>query len=78
MTTSFSGHFDGKVLVPNQPVDLPTNCDLSIQVAPRPSKDPELTVDWLLRQIDSLPLDETWPADGAEQHDHYLYGTPKR
>ncbi len=25
--------------------------------------------------------DEVWeqmPADGAEQHDHYLYGTPKR
>jgi len=25
--------------------------------------------------------DETWeqlPADGAEQHDHYIYGTPKR
>lgn len=19
-----------------------------------------------------------WPTDGAEQHDHYLYGTPKR
>ena len=25
--------------------------------------------------------DEAWadvPADGADQHDHYLYGTPKR
>jgi Arc/MetJ-type ribon-helix-helix transcriptional regulator len=28
----------------------------------------------------SIP-DEEWaklPADGAEQHDHYIYGTPKR
>ena len=27
-----------------------------------------------------VPLEEweTLPADGAEQHDHYLYGSPKR
>ncbi|MGD9856456.1 MAG: antitoxin family protein [Planctomycetaceae bacterium] len=21
---------------------------------------------------------DAWPADGASQHDHYIYGTPKR
>jgi predicted DNA-binding antitoxin AbrB/MazE fold protein len=28
----------------------------------------------------SLPPEvvDAWPTDGASQHDHYLYGTPKR
>lgn len=29
--------------------------------------------------IDRIAVDvPDWPADGAAQHDHYLYGTPKR
>ncbi len=34
-----------------------------------------------LGEISSRVPDEMWaklPIDGAEQHDHYLYGTPKR
>jgi hypothetical protein len=34
-----------------------------------------------LRQRASHVPDEVWdqvPADGAEQHDHYLYGAPKK
>lgn len=32
--TKLTGHFDGKVLVPDQPVDLPTNERLVIHVEP--------------------------------------------
>ncbi len=30
--------------------------------------------------VSDIPPDilETLPTDGAEQHDHYIYGTPKR
>ena len=34
-----------------------------------------------IREIVSDVPDEVWermPVDGAEQHDHYLYGAPKR
>ena len=34
-----------------------------------------------IRQISSEVPDEEWaklPTDGAEQHDHYLYGSPKK
>jgi len=34
----------------------------------------------ILERSAAIP-DEEWaklPADGAEQHDHYIYGTPKR
>ena len=33
MTTAFRAHFDGKVIVPDEPVDLPTDCVLEIRVS---------------------------------------------
>jgi len=32
----------------------------------------------LAQQLESLPDDPDWPADGASQNDHYLYGSAKR
>ena len=32
----------------------------------------------LLEELRQLPENPDWPADGAAQHDHYLYGTPKQ
>ena len=32
----------------------------------------------LVRLTEHLPADADWPSDGAAEHDHYLYGTPKR
>lgn len=36
-----------------------------------------LMVEELLKDIPDEDL-ERMPTDGAEQHDHYIYGTPKR
>jgi len=32
----------------------------------------------LLKALEALPDNPDWPVDGAAQHDHYLYGLPKR
>ncbi len=32
----------------------------------------------LIDRLDEMPADPTWPEDGSSQHDHYLFGTPKR
>lgn len=32
----------------------------------------------LAQALEGLPFDPNSPTDGAAQHDHYLYGTPKR
>ena len=32
MTTTLIAHFDGKVIVPDEPVELPTDCPLEIRV----------------------------------------------
>jgi len=72
-------HFDGKVLVPDEPVDLPVNCALEAQVKPVESdRLEERPLMKLVKLLEELPDNPDWPSDGAAQHDHYLYGLPKR
>jgi hypothetical protein len=80
--TVLKAHFDGKVLVPDEPVDLPVDCALEVHVLefnanpPIPSERRPLLK--FLQVLESLPDDPNSPIDGASQHDHYLYGVPKR
>jgi hypothetical protein len=80
--TTLKAHFDGKVLVPDEPVNLPVNRALKVQVEPvEPSAAPaseEKPLLKLLKAIEAMPSNPDWPPDGAAQHDHYLYGLPKR
>ena len=73
MTTKLTCHFDGKVLIPDQPVELPVGQPLQIHVE-MASPTPPRYADFLDLAAD-LP---DAPADLAGQHDHYLYGSPKR
>jgi len=71
-------HFDGKVLVPDEPVDLPVNCALEVELKPvRKSAGAEKALTRLLALARQFPA-RGGVADGAAQHDHYLYGLPKR
>ena len=75
---AFKAHFDGKVIVPEEPLNLPVNQRLIVQVQPAEaatSDDEESVFDWILKN----PIDDpSLPVDLSEQHDHYLYGTPKK
>jgi hypothetical protein len=47
---------------------------------PRPREDSRPIWEIITELSSEIPMEE-WaklPADGAEQHDHYLYGSPKR
>jgi hypothetical protein len=73
MTQTITGHFDGKVIVPDQAVELPVGQPLRIRV--------ELADASASRFADLLQLAADLPdvpTDLAAQHDHYLYGSPKR
>ncbi len=69
-----SAHFDGKVIVPDEPLDLPPNQALILQIQAVGSKDDsaeESSLAWIAANaVDSDAL----PADLADQHDRYLYG----
>jgi hypothetical protein len=68
-----SAHFDGKVIVPDEPLDLPPNQALILQIEPVSGEDApaeESSLAWIAANaIDSPVL----PEDLADCHDHYLY-----
>ena len=73
MSTVFSAHFDGRVIVPDQPVSLPIGEKLQLRLE-IPSDQPGQFGDLAAFAAD---LPES-PGALSVQHDHYLYGTPKR
>jgi hypothetical protein len=76
----FNAHFDGKVIVPEQAVDLPRDQSFVVHVeafagtSPAVENSPQPALQWLAENA----VDDQLPIDLSAQHDHYLYGTPKR
>jgi hypothetical protein len=71
------GHFDGKVIVPDQPIDLLPGQEVIAHVEPvtESGEEPQSALDWLL---DHAIDDPSLPSDLSVNLDHYLYGTPKQ
>jgi hypothetical protein len=69
-----SAHFDGKVIVPDEPLDLPPNQALVLEIRAVDGQDvsiDESSLAWIAANaVDSDAL----PVDLAERHDRYLYG----
>jgi hypothetical protein len=73
MTQTIAAHFDGKVIVPDELVQLPVGQPLRIRLELADSPSPRFAD--LLDFAADLP---DAPPDLAAQHDHYLYGSPPR
>jgi hypothetical protein len=77
--STIKARFDGRVFVPQGPVDLPVGCELEIAIPSAPNEEKvDAPLAALAAVMDRFPENPQWPADGAAQHDHYLYGTPKK
>jgi len=70
--TSFSAHFDGRVIIPDQPVSLPVGQKLRLTV----EADAEQPAQFAALAEFGADLPGS-PGDLSQQHDRYLYGTPK-
>ena len=69
-----SAHFDGKVIVPDEPLDLPPNQALILQIQAVGGKDvpaEESSLAWI---ADNAVDSDALPVDLAYRHDRYLYG----
>lgn len=73
MTRKITAHFDGKAIIPDEPVQLPVGQPLRVQIEVQEGESPRFAD--LLDFAADLP---DAPSDLAAQHDHYLYGSPKR
>ena len=77
---AFNAHFDGKVIVPEGAVDLPRDRTFVVHVESHDGNDEVGQVErghaleWLAQNA----VDDDLPVDLSAEHDHYLYGTPKR
>ena len=68
-----NAHFDGKVIVPDEPLDLPPNQALIVDIKPAAGNGEahESALTWLAANaVDTDAL----PTDLADRHDFYLYG----
>jgi len=75
----FSAHFDGQNICPDEPVTLPRGVPLLVTVN-EPAATPRQT-NGSLDVFERLEAEGgliDGPADWAAEHDHYLYGAPKK
>jgi hypothetical protein len=71
-------HFDGRSLVPDEPVDLMTGEALIAHLERDPLASPTDGRSSLEALFENAVNDESLPIDLSRQHDHYLYRTPKK
>jgi len=72
-----NAHFDGKVIIPDEPLDLPPNQALIVQIEAVEAR--ETRGDSALAWIAANAVEnDALPTDLADQHDHYLYGCPRK
>lgn len=75
---TYSGHIENGSVILDEPVTLPEGARVEVRLTqPDSPKSPtqETLADKLLRHAGTAV---DLPEDAAEQHDHYLYATPKR
>ncbi len=70
---TLQGTVNGKTIVLDQPAPWPEGTRVEVAVQEAPTK-PTLS-DRLLKHAGTVP---DLPSDMADQHDHYIHGTPKR
>lgn len=71
---TYRGHVKSGQIVLDEPVELPEGSAVNVELVQTISSQPTIW-DKLLKLAGTV---EGLPADMAENHDHYLYGTPKK
>jgi len=94
VTITIDATYEGGVLKPQQPLPLNEHEMVRVTVEPQtavendrpsglspPAVPPQPSaMARIIARAEALPPEvvASWPTDGAAQHDHYLYGKPKR
>jgi predicted DNA-binding antitoxin AbrB/MazE fold protein len=94
MTITIDATYEDGVLKPAEPLPLSEHAQVRLTVEEQPpaigqhcasaagdaAQRPLSAVERIIARAEALPEEviAQWPTDGASQHDHYIYGTPKR
>jgi hypothetical protein len=74
---SLEGHIEDGRVVFDQPVPLPEGTPVRVEPLPVAPSAAEGKISFLDRLGEVVGAIHDWPEDFAQNHDHYLYGTPK-
>ncbi|MGH2584370.1 MAG: antitoxin family protein [Dehalococcoidia bacterium] len=77
MARTVTATYDGEVLRPQEPIDLEPNKSYRVTIEEDVEQPQAHEMPEVFRRILARARD-LGVGDLAEQHDHYLYGTPKR
>jgi hypothetical protein len=76
---TFKGHVENGAIVFDEPVNLPEGASLQIDIMSAPSSEQEEKGSTLASRLSSvIGSIEGLPEDASINHDHYLYGAPKK
>jgi predicted DNA-binding antitoxin AbrB/MazE fold protein len=87
MSIVIDATYEDGVLKPDTPLPLAEHEKVRVTVEQRPAAPEHVPTangpslgERIAAMARELPPEviESWPVDGASQHDHYIYGTPKR
>jgi hypothetical protein len=73
-----NAHYDGRVIVPDEPVDLPQNQALIVRIEAKSMGESPVRESALAWLVANASGSADVPSDLSHQHDHYLYGLPKK
>ena len=71
---TFRGRFKNGVVVLDPPATLPDGCEVDVTIA----EGQALAPTWAEVFKDVIGKAEGLPSDSSINHDHYLYGAPKK
>jgi len=76
---TYRGHIENGAVVFDEPTELPEGAPVKIHVFQMPSDSQEEAMPSLAETLAPfIGKAVGLPEDAAENHDHYLYGTPKK
>jgi hypothetical protein len=71
---TYRGHVRNGQITLDEPIELPEGTEVRVNILSSADNQPTI---WS-KLLDLAGTVEGLPPDMAENHDHYLYGTPKR
>jgi len=71
---TYRGHVKNGAVVLDEPASLPEGAEVNVQLLSQPPEEPTLG-QMLMKHAGKA---KGLPKDLARNHDHYLYGTPKK
>ena len=77
-TMSYLGHIEGGKVVFDTPTPLVDGTVVRVEAIGVPSQPEGGEKSFLERYREFIGIADDLPSDLADQHDHYLYGTPKK